>query len=143
MAKKNIQTEITIHATPQKIWNILTDFTNYPNWNPFITSFQGNAFEGNTVVVKIKPPEGSQMIFKPTIVERKENIVLRWKGKLLFSGLFDGTHHFELIDNHNGTTTFMQREEFEGIFVGLFNPQKTQNGFEAMNKKLKELAERN
>ncbi len=139
---KEIKTEIVIQATPEKIWKILTDFESYPQWNPFITSITGNVEKGNKIVVSIKPPKGSGMTFKPTILTKTDNKELSWKGKLLFNGLFDGVHKFELIDNGNGTTTFVQSEKFSGIFVWLFNPQKTKNGFNEMNQKLKELAER-
>lgn len=138
---KELKTEIVIHSSPEKIWKILTDFENYPNWNPFITYIKGNLEKGNKIVVNINPPNGSKMVFKPTILTKIENKELVWQGKVLFRGLFDGTHKFELIDNKNGTTTFIQSEKFNGIFVGLFNPQKTQNGFNEMNKRLKELAE--
>lgn len=138
---KEIKTEIVIHSSPEKIWKILTDFENYPNWNPFITYINGNLEKGNKIVVNINPLNGSKMVFKPTILTKIENKKLVWQGKVLFRGLFGGTHKFELIDNKNGTTTFIQSEKFNGIFVGLFNPQKTQNGFNEMNKKLKELAE--
>ncbi|GHT41346.1 hypothetical protein AGMMS49965_11000 [Bacteroidia bacterium] len=52
-----------------------------------------------------------------------------------------GEHCFELIDNGDGTTTFVQSEKFRGVLVWAFGTEKTKNGFEAMNLKLKELAE--
>ncbi|MGJ1498699.1 SRPBCC family protein [Sphingobacterium spiritivorum] len=138
---KEIKTEIVIHATPEKIWKILTDFENYVQWNSFITSITGEVEKGNKIVVRIKPPNGKGMTFKPTILTKTDNKELSWRGKLLFKGLFDGTHIFELINNGDGTTTFIQSERFSGIFVCLFNLQKTRNGFNEMNKKLKEIAE--
>ncbi len=51
----------------------------------------------------------------------------------------------ELVDNRNGTTLFRHTEKFNGILVSLMAKQldtKTKSGFEAMNKKLKEIAER-
>src|SRR5690606_40996364 len=99
---KEIKTEIVIHSSPEKIWKILTDFENYPNWNPFITYINGNVEKGNKIVVNINPPNGSKMVFKPTILTIIENKELVWQGKVLFKGLFDGTHKFELIDNGNG-----------------------------------------
>ena len=69
---------------------------------------------------------------------------MKWLGHLWFSGLFDGEHKFELIDNGNGTTTFIQSEKFKGILVPLFNKmldKNTVNGFNDMNRKLKVLAE--
>lgn len=138
---KEIKTKIVIQAAPEKIWKILTDFENYPHWNSFITSITGEVEKGNKIIVSIKPPKGKGMTFKPTILTKTDNKELSWRGKLLFKGLFDGTHLFELIDNGDGTTTFIQSEKFSGIFVWLFNLQKTRNGFNEMNKKLKELAE--
>jgi len=138
---KEIRTEIIIQATSEKVWKILTDFEKYPQWNPFITSIKGQVEQGNTIQVRIKPPNGKGMTFKPTVITKNENKELRWSGKVLFSGLFDGEHKFELTDNGDGTLTFIQSEKFKGIFVWLFNPEKTQKGFIEMNKKLKELSE--
>jgi|SRR5690554_403686 hypothetical protein len=140
---KEIKTEITIHSSPEKIWEILTDFENYPQWNPFIIYIDGEPEEGNKILVKIQPPNGRKMIFKPIILSKIINKELVWLGHVLFKGLFDGTHKFELIDIGNGTTRFIQSEKFNGIFVGLFNPQNTLKGFNEMNQKLKEQAEKN
>lgn len=138
---KEIKTAIDIQATPQIVWNILTDFENYPNWNPFITAINGKIKIGNSITVNIHPPNGSSMTFKPKIISHIENKELRWLGSVIFKGLFDGQHTFELIDNGNGTTTFIQSEIFTGIFVKFFNPEKTKNGFHTMNQKLKEISE--
>jgi len=76
-----------------------------------------------------------------SLVSNKE---YSWNGNLFFPGLFDGEHKFELIDHGNGTTTFKHSEKFNGILVPLFKKlldYNTKNGFEAMNRKLKELAE--
>ena len=62
-------------------------------------------------------------------------------GKFLFPGIFDGEHHFEIIDHGNGTCTFKQSEKFSGILVGMINLENTQRGFESMNQKLKERSE--
>ncbi len=141
---KEIKTEILIHSTPEKIWSILTNFNNYPNWNPFIKSIKGEVKVGNKITVRIEPPESKGMTFKPKVLTFEPNKELSWLGHLMFAGLFDGEHKFELIDNGNGITTFRQSEEFKGILVPLFKKQldnNTKRGFEEMNKKLKELAE--
>ncbi|MCC7533735.1 MAG: SRPBCC domain-containing protein [Bacteroidia bacterium] len=141
---KEIKTEILIHSTPEKIWSILTNFNNYPNWNPFIKSIKGEVKVGNKITVRIEPPESKGMTFKPKVLTFEPNKELSWLGHLMFAGLFDGEHKFEIIDNGNGITTFRQSEEFKGILVPLFKKQldnNTKRGFEEMNKKLKELAE--
>ncbi|RZT95389.1 hypothetical protein EV201_0008 [Ancylomarina subtilis] len=138
---KEIKTEILIHATPDKVWTILTNFENYPNWNPFIKSVIGEVKVGNKITVRIEPPKEKGMTLKPTVLIYEANNELRWIGRLLFPGLFDGEHKFELIDNGNGTITFRQSEKFKGIFVWFLNVENTKKGFEEMNGKLKELSE--
>lgn len=140
--EKEIKTEIIIQAIPQKIWEILTDFDNYSNWNPFITSISGNIQTGSKITVNINPPNGRSMTFKPKVLTIIKNKELSWIGSVFLKGLFDGQHKFELIDNGNETTTLIQSEKFKGIFVWLFNPEKTKNGFNTMNQKLKEIAEK-
>jgi hypothetical protein len=139
---KNIQTEILINTDITKVWDVLMNFDNYPKWNPFITSISGEPKLGSRLTVSIKPPGGKGMTFKPRVLAFEINKELRWLGHLLFTGFFDGEHKFELIDNGNGTTSFKQSEKFKGIFVGLLNLENTQKRFEAMNEKLKEMAER-
>lgn len=142
---KEIKTEILIHATPEKVWSILTNFENYPNWNPFIKFIKGEVKVGNKITARIEPPEANGMTFKPKILTYEVNKELSWIGHFLFTGIFDGEHKFELIDNGNGTTTFKQSEKFKGILVPLLKKQldyNTRKGFEQMNNKLKELAEK-
>ena len=139
-----IYTEIEIHARTEKVWAILTDFKNYPNWNPFIKSINGEVKVGNTITIRIQPPQSKGMTFKPKVLSYDYNKELSWLGHLLFPGLFDGVHKFEIIDNKNGTITFRQSEKFNGILVSLFKKElniDTRKGFEEMNTKLKELAE--
>lgn len=138
---KEIRTEIIIQSTPEKVWSILTDFEKYPIWNPFIKSLTGKVETGKKIKVMIAPPGGPGMTFKPTILKNVANKELAWLGSVLVKGLFDGEHRFELIDNGDGTVKFVQSEQFEGVFVWMFNPQKTKDGFELMNQRLKVLAE--
>ncbi|RNC87869.1 MAG: SRPBCC domain-containing protein [Winogradskyella sp.] len=139
MAQKEIKTSIDISASPQVIWNVLTNFTEYEKWNPFLKSVEGDFKVGE----KVKINAGG-MKFRPKVLAYNENKEIRWLGKFIFKGLFDGEHKFIIIDNGDGTSTFKQEEKFSGILVGLFKKKletETKSGFEEMNKKLKELAE--
>ncbi|GHV49055.1 hypothetical protein FACS1894181_06760 [Bacteroidia bacterium] len=139
--KKVIEESVVISATPAKIWGILTDFDNYPNWNPFVRFIRGHVAIGEKISVQISPPNSAAMTFRPRVLEFTPNRKLCWLGKVLFQGLFDGEHQFELIENNNGTTTFIQSEKFSGILVRFFLPKTTADGFRKMNGKLKDLAE--
>jgi hypothetical protein len=141
---KEIKTELLIQAEPEKIWKVFTQFEDYPKWNPFVKSIQGNVELGATIIVKLSPPGAKGMIFKPKVLAFQKNTEFRWLGKLLFKGLFDGEHIFQLIDHQNGTTTFIHSERFTGILVPLFWKQldnQVRQGFIMMNAALKERVE--
>ena len=141
---KEINTEIIIQASPEKVWKILTDFDRYPEWNPFIKFIKGNVAVGNFISVRLDPPGARGMTIKPRVEILDKNKEFRWKGHLLFPGLFDGEHKFELTDKGNGTTSFRHSEKFGGILIPIFNKFldiNTTNGFKLMNQKLKDLAE--
>ena len=141
---KEIKTEILIHTDPSKVWSVLTNFKSYPQWNPFIKSISGEVEVGKRITARIEPPEASGMTFKPKVLVFDPNKEFSWLGHLGIPGLFDGEHKFELIDNHNGTTTFIQSEKFKGVLIPLFSKMLDVNtvaGFKLMNQKLKELAE--
>ena len=142
---KEIKTEILINTKPEKIWAILTNFEKYASWNPFIKYIKGNVAVGNKITVRIEPPLAKGMTFKPKVLSYSANKEFKWIGHFLLPGLFDGEHKFELIDNGNGSTTFIQSEKFKGILVPLFAQMldiNTVNGFKLMNEELKRLAER-
>ncbi len=141
---KEISTSIVINSSPSVIWEILMNFDNYPNWNPFILSISGNPKVGEQIEAEIQPPDAKAMIFKPLVLVNEYEKEFKWLGKLWVKGLFDGEHRFQLIDNQNGTTTFIQSEKFKGILVPLLKKmldQKTLKGFIGMNEALKLRAE--
>ena len=139
MATHTISTSIIIQASVQKVWTILTDTQAYPQWNPFIRTIEGNLNEGN----KIKVNAGENT-FRPTILEAKRYHTLKWKGSLIFKGIFDGTHEFKLTPLNDHKCRFDHSEFFEGLLVGLLKNKlinEVEPGFIAMNKALKERAE--
>jgi len=138
--KKQIKTSITINSSCANIWQILTDFDKYPEWNPFIKLASGKLQVGNVIKINLQG-----MTFKPTVLIFNKNVELKWLGKLFIKGLFDGEHQFYLTDNGDGTTTFEQSEIFTGILVKLFSKsldKDTKAGFIAMNEALKLRAEK-
>ena len=137
--KLSLDTRIIIKATPAQVWEVLTDFAKYPEWNPFVQSLQGEVQVGNTIETQLPG-----MKFTPTVMVFDANKEFRWKGKLFFRGLFDGEHFFQLKDNGDGTTTFIHGENFDGILVGLLKNKllgETKTGFEEMNAALRERVE--
>ena len=141
---KELRTEIEIQASDKRVWQLLTDFTNFPQWNPFIRQAKGEAKVGARLEVHLQPSGASGMTFKPVVLKVEPNRELRWLGRLLMPGLFDGEHIFTLETLEGNRVRFTQREVFTGLLVPLFARSldtDTRRGFEEMNQALKSRAE--
>ena len=108
---KELRSEIDIDASAERVWDVLTDFSSYPEWNPYIKSIAGEAREGARLAVRLEPPGGPGMTFKPTVKSADAAREFRWLGRLLLPRLFDGEHIFELRAKDEGGARLVQREE--------------------------------
>jgi hypothetical protein len=138
-----IRTEIEIDAPAERVWAILTDFDRFPEWNPFIRKIAGKAEPGAKLEVRIEPQSGRGMTFRPTVLAAEPQRELRWLGRVLLPGLFDGEHSFRLEPFAGGRVRFVQSERFSGVLVPLFRGTlgRTEEGFVQMNEALKRQAE--
>ncbi len=143
---KEILTAVDIAASPEKIWRVLTDFASYPKWNPFIRNVEGTRLQrGARLKVRMRmPPGGRPREFSPVVLKAVPAAELRWRGKFVISGLFDGEHVFIIVPQGIKGARLIQRERFTGLLVPLLLPfmaGKIRESFEAMNQALKKVAE--
>lgn len=133
-----------IDTAAGEVWGVLQDLDSYSAWNPFVRSASGLVKEGERIRVRIEPPGGVGMTFRPMLTRVVPGRELRWHGHLFVRGLFDGEHIFEIEPLGENRCRFVQRERFRGVLVPLLwnNVSKTtRRGFEAMNCALKERVE--
>ena len=121
-----IDTTVDIDASKQAVWDVLTDFAAYGEWNPFLR-IEGTAEVGTKLVVLVATPCEE----------------LRWIGKLGFRGIVDGEHFFILTTNEDGTTHLEHGERFSGALVALARGDSAKNdtGYEAFSQALKQRVE--
>jgi hypothetical protein len=84
------------------------------------------------------------MRFSPVVLAAHEERELRWLGRFLLPGVFDGEHRFAIEPLGPGKVRFQQSERFSGILVGLLRAsldRDTLRGFEEMNRALKRRVE--
>jgi hypothetical protein len=139
-----IRTEIEIEANAERIWSILMDFPSYPDWNPFVRSIQGVANRGEQLSVFIQPQGAKGMKFRPVVLTAIPKRELRWRGRLLLPGIFDGEHYFQIEEAGPARVRFIQGEDFSGILILFIRARLeggTKAGFVAMNQALKSRAE--
>lgn len=133
-----ISTSVDIHATPERVWAVLTDFGAYATWNPFIREGSGQATVGSTLTLRMFPRNGRPMTFRPTVLTAEPGRSLRWRGRFVVPGLFDGIHAFELTPSDGGTR-LVQSEDFTGLLVPFLGKMiaRTEESFRDLNEALK------
>jgi hypothetical protein len=139
-----LDSEIEIQSSPEKVWELLTDTAKFPEWNPFLRRLSGRLAVGEKLVVYIQASGAMGMEFRPVVLKVEPNRELRWLGRLLLPGVFDGEHIFQIEPLGEGRVCFHQREILSGLLVPVlktFLDRDTRRGFNEMNRKLKELAE--
>ena len=146
LVERRLLSHVTIEASARRVWDVLADFQSYARWNPFIVRIEGAVRRDERLTVEIRPPGQRGMTFRPTVLIADPDRELRWLGRVLLPGVFDGEHVFTIAPFSAGRVRFSQRETFRGLLIP-FMPRSmwnaTQQGFEAMNRALKERAERN
>ncbi len=138
----DVNTEIIINSSKEKVWKILVDFKKYPEWNPFVREVIGTAKVSEKLKVYVKPENGRGMRFTATLIKVEMNKELRWVGHMLFPGLLDGEHIFIIKPIGKNKIRFIHSERFSGLlsFLGGLN-KLTREGLRAMNLALKSRAE--
>lgn len=140
---KEIQTKIEINAPASRVWEILTDFEKFPNWNPFVIKVEGDLAVGNQLKIEVQIPRSSKQKFTPTVLNADEDKELRWVGHVP-PKLFRGEHYYKIEKIDENKVRFIHGELFSGLLVGLiwiFQGKKIEEGYHLMNKALKKRAE--
>jgi hypothetical protein len=140
---RQLSSEIQINSSPERVWTIITDFADFPLWNPFIRRANGIIKTGARLEILVQPSGTKGMTFRPKVLLADPNHELRWVGRLYLPWLFDGEHAFIINTLKDNSVRFIQCEKFTGLLVpfarGLL--RDTQRGFEEMNRALKLRAE--
>ncbi len=142
--RRELRTEIEIAAPAGRVWQVLIDFAAYPRWNPFIREAEGVLAVGARLRVRIQPPGGRTMTFRPRVLAVVPGRELRWLGRVGMPGLFDGEHVFTIESVGAGRVRLVHREIFTGLLVPVlvgWLEAGTRRGFEAMNAALRARAE--
>jgi hypothetical protein len=115
--------------------------------NVFLESFHPLDLSGieawrETFTASVAPGKPA-IRFRTTVLVVRPERELRWRGKLLVAGIFDGEHYFLLETFDEKRTRLVHGENFSGLLVGPLSGMlvAAQVGFDAMNAALKQLAE--
>ena len=148
---------VAIDASIELVWQIMTDFDRYAEWNPFVVKIErhgGKPVEiGTRVTLHIRWPKGRGGTTTVEVVtrldspvatadgERRAHLEYRYLGWVPRLRLITGSRVQTLAQPPGGPTTYRTREEFHGLLKGQVPLRRVQGGFEAHAQALKARAE--
>jgi hypothetical protein len=115
---KVFESQIEINAPIDVVWQHLTDFASYPEWNPYILSAEGELKQDSLVRFKVAGIPGA---LSAPIVSLVENRDLIWEARSPLPGM--KPRYIRRLEEIDATRTrFINREEFTGWAVPLMSP---------------------
>lgn len=137
---KKYNASITIHASAETVWKILTDAGSYPAWDTSMDHIEGKLALGETVKFFTKLSAQAFPV-KVTAFEPNRKLVLTGGLPL---GLFKSERTHTLTTGKDGSTAFHTEEIFSGLLLPVFGkniPDLTEN-FKSFAAALKQRAEK-
>jgi hypothetical protein len=117
-----LKTFVDIDATPERVWQVLTDLPAYAQWNPFITRAEGTFAVGERLSLRLPPVNALlRVTLRPTVLEVTPCRRLRLRsrqGRLGLPGLFDAEHTFTLTQ-HDGAVRLLEEQRLRGLLVAV------------------------
>lgn len=124
--------EIEIRASPEIVWEVLTDFQGWPSWNGAVQSVKGGDSVAKGTVFKWK--SGGSTI-RSTVQEVERPRLITWTGGLLAIKAV----HVWTITPRNGRTVVRTEESFDGLVARLFKKSLQRTLEESLSSVLKDL----
>jgi len=138
---KQYHTEILLNAPVKKVWQVLTDFDRYPEWNPLVGWLKGDFRTGGSIQMFIKPLNSD---FSATLKRVEVNKEFTWVGVRFASWILSGEHYYRLEKCDDNSTRLQHGEYFRGIgssFISQALLKKIEDTFVQHNLKLKDIVE--
>lgn len=109
-----------IKASPKVIWEILTDASGFPEWDPDTDRIEGTIDAGEKI--KAYSKRNPDRAFQIEITEFEPGKRMVWSARMPL-GLFKGERTFTLAEQDEGAVEFKVREQFSGPLLFLLSSQ--------------------
>lgn len=141
MFSHQIKTVIDIKATPDAIWQALTDFGAYNDWNPMLQNVKGEARAGSKVSFEVLTGKTKRLKLAAKVGQADAPAELNWSGGSALA--IGGMHYFRLEELSDGHTRLHHGENFKGLLLPLIakSIKRSEPLYKAMNNALKERIE--
>lgn len=139
-----LHTQIEVAAAAPRVWQVLTAFDAYPEWNRYLRRIRGELRVGARLTVNAHAGHNAPSEFQPVVLRVEPDRGFAWLGTYIVPGLLDGEHSFAIEPLGAGRCRFVHREQWRGLLWRIHRRYWLQGlrvGFEAMNLALKKRVE--
>jgi demethylmenaquinone methyltransferase/2-methoxy-6-polyprenyl-1,4-benzoquinol methylase len=119
-----IAAEVEVDAPPERVWEVLTDFAAYPEWNPFMFAIEGTAEAGAHLQIAMQRRGGMVLRFGARVLVSDPPRELAWRGEGLrgqLPGLLRGERRVVIDPLANDRSRLRMRTTFGGLLAPLMS----------------------
>ena len=138
IGKKSVHSKISIDATPSQVWEVITNTSQYNEWNSVMLLLEGSIKEGNLVKYRFTQEEGKQYDIPSRVKKIIPSSLLNQGGGTF--GIITFDHKYSL-EEKEGKTELIIHEDYRGAFVPFWNPDPVQKAYDRLNKDIKNRVE--
>lgn len=110
-------TTVSVHASPERVWKILTESAGYAEWNPEIPGIEGPMTPGARIKARVKLGSGAIRTIALRVTAFQPPTRMEWTGGLPL-GLFVGRREFTVVPR-DGATEFRMHLRMSGPLAPL------------------------
>ena len=136
--RKSVHNEITINASREQVWEVLTNIDNYPSWNPVMKVLEGEILEGTKIRYQFTQDENNISEIEATVLKVIPNTLLNQGGGIPMVLTYDHKYALEPIGNSTKVTI---HEDYKGLGVNFWNPKPVEEAYKRLNIALKNATE--
>jgi hypothetical protein len=127
-----------IHASPERIWALLTDAAGMARWSSTVTGIDGRIAEGERIALRVPY---AKRVFKLRVSQVTAARSMTWSDGV--APMFKGVRTFTLTPRADGSTEFAMSERFSGLMLPMIKGSLPDFGpvFETYAADLKRAAE--
>lgn len=136
-----VKAEVEINAPAELVWRMLTDFSSYSLWNPYIYPARGEVRPGAQLELTLRSGDTS-LTYNPIVQTVQPNRELSWSDRMVLGSL-ERIQTFTITPLDAHRVRLESRELFRGILLPFHNGlvDSAAQGLDQMNKALRTRAE--
>jgi hypothetical protein len=113
---ESFETSTTIEASPERVWEVLSDTSSWPDWDSGVVRVEGELERGSRI--KVVSEVNPKRAYPVKVAELEPARGMKWVGGMPL-GLFRGARTYTLTPDGDSRTRFDMREEFSGPLLPL------------------------